>query len=136
MNNVIDSLIQIQNDLFIVGADLADPGHPSRSENHNAKVTEQMYKNLEQIIDKFEAQLDPISFFILPGGSIQASIIHNSRAIARRAEIAVVNLSTKQKINNAIIIYLNRLSDLLFVMARYINKTQGVADVAWRKGTL
>ena len=84
---------------------------------------------LESEIDKFDKEVVPITFFILPGGSIESSILHVSRSIARRTETAVTALSKSQTINPAIIIYLNRLSDLLFVAARLVNKRIGVEDV-------
>jgi cob(I)alamin adenosyltransferase len=84
------------------------------------------------VIDKFERELLPINFFILPGGSIESSLLHISRSIARRAETTVTALSKSQTINPAIITYLNRLSDMLFVAARLINKRMGVEDVPWR----
>jgi cob(I)alamin adenosyltransferase len=87
---------------------------------------------LESEIDKFDKEVVPITFFILPGGSIESSILHISRSIARRTETAVTALSKSQTINPAILIYLNRLSDLLFVAARLVNKRIGVEDVAWK----
>jgi len=92
-----------------------------------------MASALEPIIDGFESELEPITFFILPGGSIEASLLHHARGVARRAETAIVSLSKNQIINPAILVYLNRLSDLIFVAARVTNKRLDVADVAWRK---
>jgi cob(I)alamin adenosyltransferase len=91
-----------------------------------------MSEDLEAVIDRFEAELDPITFFILPGGAIESSLLHQSRGIARRAETSVVSLSKADDINPEIVVYLNRLSDLLFVSARLVNKRLGVSDVAWR----
>jgi cob(I)alamin adenosyltransferase len=91
-----------------------------------------MSEDLEMAIDRFEGELDPITFFILPGGAIESSLLHQSRAIARRAETGVVSLSRTDDINHEILVYLNRLSDLLFVSARLVNKRLGVPDVAWR----
>jgi cob(I)alamin adenosyltransferase len=91
-----------------------------------------MASYLEHIIDKFEAELSPIKFFILPGGSMESSLIHISRSVARRAETTVSVLSKSQTINPAALIYLNRLSDVLFVAARLVNKRIGVDDVPWR----
>ncbi|MGI0049083.1 MAG: ATP:cob(I)alamin adenosyltransferase, partial [Nitrososphaera sp.] len=79
------------------------------------------------------SELEPITFFILPGGSIEASLLHQARGVARRAETAVVSLSKGQDVNPAIVVYLNRLSDMLFVAARLANKRVGVQDVAWRR---
>ena len=131
-SDIVHLLVQVQNDLFIVGSDLADPGYP-KSEYNTPRTEEKMVSALEHVIDRFESELVPITFFILPGGSIEASLLHASRGVARRAETAVVELSKNQTINPVIIIYLNRLSDLLFVTARLANKRLGVADVAWHK---
>jgi cob(I)alamin adenosyltransferase len=92
-----------------------------------------MASKLEPIIDTFESELEPITFFILPGGSIESSLLHQSRGVARRTETAAVLLSKSEPINPAIVVYLNRLSDLLFVMARLANKRLGIPDIAWRR---
>ncbi len=125
-------MVKVQNDLFVVGSDLADPCYPE-SEHKTPRTDEKMASALEPIIDKFESELDPITFFILPGGSVEASLLHQCRGVARRAEAAVVALSKGQAINPSIVVYLNRLSDLLFVSARLANKRLGVQDVAWKK---
>ena len=130
--DLIDLLIKVQNDLFIIGSDLADPTAILENEAHTPRVAENMASYLEQIIDKFEVELSPIKFFILPGGSVESSVVHISRSVARRAETAVAALSKSQTINPAILIYLNRLSDLLFVVARLVNKRMGVDDIPWR----
>jgi cob(I)alamin adenosyltransferase len=93
---------------------------------------ENMASYLECKIDKFESELSPIKFFILPGGSVESSLIHISRSMTRRAETAVTALSKSQTINPAILIYLNRLSDVLFVAARLVNKRVGIEDVPWQ----
>jgi len=90
-----------------------------------------MVKNLEDRIDHFEKELDPIKKFILPGGHKIASLVHASRTICRRAENNVVLLSKKEKININCLKYINRLSDLLFVLARTVNKRNGVSDIFW-----
>jgi cob(I)alamin adenosyltransferase len=130
--DLIDLLIKVQNDLFIIGSDLADPTAILENEAHTPRVAENMASYLEQIIDKFEVELSPITFFILPGGSVESSVVHISRSVARRAETVVAALSKSQTINPAILIYLNRLSDLLFVVARLVNKRIGVDDIPWR----
>jgi cob(I)alamin adenosyltransferase len=131
-SDLINVLTQIQNDLFTVGSDLADPRYNTESEYKALRTEEKMASYLESAIDKFETELTPITFFILPGGSIESSSLHLSRSITRRAETAVVTLSKEQTINPNIIIYLNRLSDLLFVIARLINKRLGIEDRAWK----
>ncbi|MDQ3902647.1 MAG: cob(I)yrinic acid a,c-diamide adenosyltransferase, partial [Thermoproteota archaeon] len=132
--DLIDLLVKIQNDLFIIGSDLADPTPFLENKNkyNTPRSMENMASYLECIIDKFESELSPIKFFILPGGSIESSLIHISRSITRRAETTVTALSKSQTINPAILIYLNRLSDVLFVAARLVNKRLGVEDVPWR----
>jgi len=131
-SDLIDLLIKIQNDLFAIGSDLADPTYPMENKYKIPRTDEKMVLYLESEIDKFDKEVVPITFFILPGGSLESSILHVSRSIARRTETAVTALSKSQTINPAILIYLNRLSDLLFVAARLVNKRIGVEDVAWK----
>jgi len=131
-SDLIDLLIKIQNDLFAIGSDLADPTYPMENKYKIPRTDEKMVLYLESEIDKFEKEVVPITFFILPGGSVESSILHVSRSIARRTETAVTALSKSQTINPAILIYLNRLSDLLFVAARLVNKRVGVEDIAWK----
>jgi cob(I)alamin adenosyltransferase len=122
-------LTRIQNDLFVVVADLANPN----LDNKSNRVTSEMVLFLENEIDRLEEKLFQITFFILPGGDLIASQIHLARAICRRAEINVVKLSEVDKINNECLVYMNRLSDLLFVIARTINKRKKISDIAWKK---
>ena len=127
-SDIHDLLEKIQNDLFVVGADLA---------NHDVKIssnriTESMVKFLETNIDQFEGELSPITYFILPGGDTVAAQVHLARAISRRAETQIVQLAEKEQINKTCQIYMNRLSDLLFVIARLINKRKTIKDVAWK----
>lgn len=131
-SDIADILTQVQNDLFTVGSDLADPDYPE-SQYGTPRTDEKMASALEPVIDRFESELEPITFFILPGGSAEASILHVCRGVARRAETAAVALSRAESINPAVVAYLNRLADLLFVAARLANKRQGVPDVAWKK---
>ena len=121
-------LIKIQNDLFIVGSDLANPNMSDKK----IRTTPEMITFLEQKIDLLEPQLEPLTRFILPGGTLLASIIHMSRTISRRAETHVVELSKTQKINKEAVIYLNRLSDLMFVLARTINNRKNIPDIVWK----
>ena len=134
-SDLIDLLIKIQNDLFAIGSDLADPTYPMENKYKIPRTDEKMVLYLESEIDKFDKEVVPITFFILPGGSIESSILHVSRSIARRTETAVTALSKNQTINPAILIYLNRLSDLLFVAARLVNKRVGVEDIAWKSSS-
>jgi cob(I)alamin adenosyltransferase len=130
-SDLIDILILIQNELFIVGSDLADPNYSVENEHQTPRVQEKMALHLEAVIDKFDEELKPITFFILPGGSLEASSVHVARSIARRTETAVALLSKGQTTNPAILIYLNRLSDFLFTAARVVNKRLGIDDVQW-----
>lgn len=132
--DLIDIMTRIQSELFIVGSDLADPRFPAgrQDEYKTPRTEEKMASALELAIDKFEMELEPITFFILPGGSIEASLFHVTRTVARRVESAVTILSKDQIINPIVLVYLNRLSDFLFVAARLINKRLGIKDIAWR----
>ena len=125
----LESLLQkIQNDLFVAGADLS---HADLSTN-NKRVTSSMVENLEKNIDRIENELEPLTNFILPGGHEIAAFIHVSRTITRRAETKVIALDEKEKVNDECKKYLNRLSDLLFVIARLINKKNGFEDIIWK----
>jgi len=126
--DIIEVLTKIQNDLFLVGADLSNP---NLSDVKN-RVTLDMIKKLEQHIDKFELELPTLTNFILPGGHIAAAQIHYVRTVVRRAETQVVQLSEKDEINSNCIKYLNRLSDLFFVMGRLINKRKDRDDIPWK----
>lgn len=127
--DIRDLLVKIQNDLFAVGADLANPN----LENKSMRVTSEMILFLEKQIDKIEEKLSPITYFILPGGDTLASYLHLSRTICRRAETNIVGLAESEPVNNECIVYMNRLSDLLFVMARIVNKRKKIKDIAWKK---
>jgi cob(I)alamin adenosyltransferase len=118
-----DALGQIQNELFIVGADLASPMSVQVPRVGAAHVTE-----MERLIDLLLDELEPLREFILPGGARQGAILHLARTVARRAERSVVLLAAQSAINEQALIYLNRLSDLLFVMARVANKRSGVKE--------
>ena len=126
--DVSQLLNQIQNDLFLLGSDLSN----QNLNDLKNRVTLEMIENLEESIDTFESELSPITNFILPGGNIAAAQIHQVRTIVRRAETLVVKLSDKDEINSNCIKYLNRLSDLMFVMGRLINKRNGVEDIIWK----
>lgn len=132
--DLINIMTRVQHDLFIIGSDLADPRYPPGKKNQfsTPRMDENLTLALEDAIDKFEMELEPITFFILPGGSIEASLLHVARTISRRAEITVTLLSKDQIINPIVLAYLNRLSDFLFVGARLINKRLGIKDIAWR----
>ena len=122
-------LSRIQNDLFVVGSDLANPDLSESS----SRVAAEMVTFLENSIDELEHELDPITYFILPGGDLTSSYLHLARAVCRRAETNIVKLSESDSINKTCQIYINRLSDLLFVIARIINKRKKIKDIAWKK---
>ena len=126
--DVSQLLNQIQNDLFLLGSDLSN----QNLNDLKNRVTLEMIEKLEESIDIFESELPPITNFILPGGNVAASQIHQVRTIVRRAETLVVKLSDKDEINSNCIKYLNRLSDLMFVMGRLINKRNGIEDIIWK----
>jgi cob(I)alamin adenosyltransferase len=127
-HEIEDILIKIQNDLFIVGSDLANPNMSDKK----IRTTAKMIDFLEQKIDLLEPQLEPLTSFILPGGTLLASILHLSRTISRRAETHVVRLSKNQEINKVAVIYLNRLSDLMFILARVVNSRKKISDIIWK----
>ncbi len=127
-NDIIKILTEIQNDLFLVGADLSNP---NLNDMKNRMSLDKIEK-LEQYIDQFESELPPLTNFILPGGDTAAVQLHYVRTVVRRAETLVVQLSEKDEINANCIKYLNRLSDLFFVMGRLINKRKKNSDILWK----
>ena len=124
---------EIQNDLFDLGADLCVP--EDKNINYQPlRISEKQIDRLENKIDTLNKDLKPLDSFILPGGSIASSHLHLARTVARRAERIAVQLSKKEVINPLIIKYLNRLSDLLFVLARIENKEKNINDILWKPG--
>ena len=121
-----DSLTEIQHDLFDLGAELCIPGHQ--------KIDDAMTERLENELDAFNAELPPLKEFILPGGGPAAAICHLARTVCRRAERCVWSLVPEEDINEATPKYLNRLSDLLFVMARVLARHEQGSEVLWRRG--
>jgi len=132
-NSIFDDvkkiLLDVQQDLFVLGAELANP---NTLKDDNMLVKREMISTIEKYIDNFESELAPISNFILPGGSIESSLIHICRTVVRRADTSAVALAKEQKINQEILTYLNRISDLFFVLARVINKRQKRNDIPWK----
>ena len=126
-----EGLVRIQNDLFDLGADLCVPEAPDSSRSR-LRVTEPQVEALEAWIDTVNAGLPPLTSFILPGGGQLAARLHLARTVCRRAERATVTLSRLETINPAVLRYLNRLSDLLFVLARAANPPG--QEVLWRPG--
>lgn len=126
-------LLKIQNDLFDLGADLANPG-PDDPDKHPAlRMDAEQTLWLERQIDALNAELAPLQSFVLPGGEQASARLHLARAICRRAERSAVLLAKGEATNTHALIYLNRLSDFLFVAARHVNH-QGVGDVLWVPG--
>jgi cob(I)alamin adenosyltransferase len=123
-------LESIQRDLFAVGARLADPASRIADRLTKAAVTAAQIDALEQAIDRLETELSPLRRFILPGGSPAGALLHLARTVCRRAERRVVGLGPPPA-DPAVIMYLNRLSDLLFVMARAVNRRAGAPETEW-----
>ena len=123
-------LTSIQKDLFAVGARLADPSSRIADRVTKAAVTSEQIERLETTIDRLETELPPLRRFILPGGSPAGSLLHLARTVCRRAERRVVGLGA-DAVEPGVIIYLNRLSDLLFVMARAVNHRAGLPETEW-----
>ena len=121
----INTLKDIQNDLFDIGADLATP---LNKKGTVLRVSKGYTVYLEKEIDKINNNLPTLTSFILPGGNKISSIIHLARTVTRRCERSIVKLNEKQKINTEVLKYLNRLSDYLFVLARYLNKK----EILWK----
>ena len=133
-NEEIDSILaRIQDNLFVLGADLATPVN---SRNASVpRISAGNISSIERAIDQLESKLDPLKSFVLPGGSRPASLLHFARTVCRRAERRTVTLWKKGEISDEATIYLNRLSDFLFVLARYANKTAGMAETIWNTRT-
>jgi cob(I)alamin adenosyltransferase len=122
----VDRILQlVQDHLFILGAELADPDEEGHK---NAGIGEDPVRSLENEIDFIEEQLNPLQQFILPGGAPAGAELHVARAVARRAERHCVSLSRIEKVDPQIVRYINRLSDLCFVLARYVNQQQSVQE--------
>ena len=123
------ALVQIQRDLFAVGAQLADPTHRIAPRVEKAVLTDQDVARLEALIDRLEHELPPLTHFILAGGGEAGAALHLARAVCRRAERRIVSLAPQSE--SVVIRYINRLSDLLFVMARVANHRQGKTEEIW-----
>lgn len=125
LKTLSNSLAMIQKDLFVIGAELASRGRKKR-------LNSTRIKEIETEIDSLESNMPPLNHFILPGGSKTASLLHHARTVCRRAERSVVALSQKEKINQDILIYLNRVGDLLFLQARFVNYKKKVKEIIWK----
>ena len=130
---VDETLARVQNDLFDLGADLATPDTGEKLEYEPLRVTQSQVEALEKAIDALNKELKPLRSFVLPGGSAASAHLHMARTVARRAERLIVELSQAEEIGKPCILYMNRLSDYLFVAARALNDN-GEADVLWVPG--
>jgi cob(I)alamin adenosyltransferase len=124
-------LLGVQQDLFAIGARLADPTGRVASKRTKAAVSAARLRRLERAIDAREASLPPLRAFVLPGGTPAAAALHLARAVCRRAERSVVRLAHESQVDPRIGVYLNRLSDLLFVLARVENHRAGLPEEVW-----
>ncbi len=122
-NEIKEIITEIQNDLFIIGADLASP-----PEIQVPRISKERIREIEKIIDKFLGELEPLREFILPSGRGGGPYLHLARAVSRRAERRIVKLMEESEVNENVLAYINRLSDLLFVMARIENKRGGFEE--------
>jgi cob(I)alamin adenosyltransferase len=125
---IVACLTDVQHDLFDLGGELSIPGFAAMTEGHIARV--------EEAVESFNADLSPLKEFILPGGTRAAALTHVARTVCRRAERSVIRLAAVETVSERSRIYLNRLSDLLFVLARALNRAASHPDVLWQKGRL
>ncbi len=128
------TLQSVQNELFNIGSELASESGPKAERGRMFVDPEAKIAGLERLIDEYDAKLPPLRTFVLPSGSRAGALLHLARGVCRRAERAVVRLSRQEKVNPQLIVYINRLSDLLFVLARYVNKAARKPETPWRKG--
>ena len=124
-DSIAAHLTEIQHDLFDLGGELSIPGHVGVTDDHVAR--------LEDAVERYNADLGPLKEFVLPGGSRAAALAHVARTVCRRAERTVIALAQTEEVGIPARKYLNRLSDLLFVLARALNHAAGRPDVLWRK---
>ena len=132
MPRIDEVLAPVQRDLLAIGALLATP-HPEKHKEQleKARMSDKRIAQLEQAIDDGEEELEPLRAFILPGGTQKAAALHVARTVCRRAERAIVRLQHSDAVPQVVIVYLNRLSDLLFVLARVANRRAGAGEVTW-----
>jgi cob(I)alamin adenosyltransferase len=123
-------LKQIQNDLFHLGAELCIPD-ADRARHPGPRIEPRHIEALDRLLDRFNAQLAPLKNFVLPGGTLSAAQLHVARTVCRRAERAVIALAAKEPVGPQVVMYLNRLSDVLFILSRYQNKAAAVDESTW-----
>lgn len=124
-------LLGIQSDLFAVGAQLADPKYDSTQRKDKTRITPEKVSEFEKCMDGYEGELPPLKGFILPCGTRGAALLHLARTVCRRAERKIVALQRTAKFDPRVVVYMNRLSDLLFVLARVENLRGGEAQIPW-----
>lgn len=128
-SEILKKLIRIQNELMVLGSDLANP---INSKLKTTRINNSYIKRLEAEIDNWTAKLPQLKNFILPNGNSVSANIHLARSICRRAERAIVNLNQNEPINQNDLIFINRLSDWLFTIARYVNHKAKIKETLWR----
>ena len=132
MPRIDEVLVPIQRDLFAIGALLATPDREKmKSHLDKARIDDRRIAELESAIDDADRELEPLKSFILPGGTPKAAALHVARTVCRRAERRVIALGADEQIPPIVVIYLNRLSDLLFTLARLANRRAGAGEVTW-----
>lgn len=132
MPRVDEVLVGIQRDLFAIGALLATPDREKmKRQLDKASIDERRVSELERAIDDGDAELEPLKAFIVPGGTPKAAALHVARTVCRRAERRVIALMPAEEIPGIVVVYLNRLSDLLFTLARVANRRAGAGEVTW-----
>jgi cob(I)alamin adenosyltransferase len=132
MPRIDEVLLPVQRDLFAIGALLATPDHEKMQQQlEKARIDDGRIAQLERAIDEGEAELEPLRSFILPGGTPKSAALHVARTVCRRAERRVVRLAREIPLPPLVVVYLNRLSDLLFVLARVANRRAGAGEVTW-----
>jgi len=131
VSSIKKELVKIQNDLFLIGSLLASPN--TKYKIHNTKYFSERAVEFEKLIDGMTRKLPRLMNFILPGGGEAGAALHLARTVCRRTERRIVALSNKQKINSSILIYINRLSDLFFTMARFVNSQEKKKETIWQQ---
>jgi cob(I)alamin adenosyltransferase len=129
LKDIQELLLELQNQLFILGSDLANPDIKLKD---YPRINSEDVIYIEKTIDKLELDLEPLKSFILPGGSLESSYCHIIRTVIRRAEVNITTLLLDDELNKTCLIYLNRLSDLFFILSRFINKLKNIQDIPWK----
>jgi cob(I)alamin adenosyltransferase len=124
-------LFSVQNEIFIVSSEIATSDTKRQNKLKN-RISEINIHRIEETIDNISEKLDPLKNFIIPGGSESAAIAHIGRTVCRRAERNLITLISESEVRSELIVYLNRLGDLFFILARYLNKSNNVQDLIWK----